>query len=268
MADERNASFTKNLMAGKVCFMAGATSGINRQIARRFCLEGAIVYVISRSLDKVTATVDELSSLGTEAAGKNVDVRSYPDVEEAVGDCIAKFGKIDMVLAGQAGNFPAGAAQMSSNAFKSVIDIDLLGTFNVCRATVEHLNKTDGNIIAITAPQGSSPWMYQSHVCAAKAGVNMLIKCLALEWGPSGIRVNAISPGPIDDTEGMRRLAGSTEQLKKTKDSLALRDLGAKDDIADAALWLCSSAARYVTGTIIEVEGGTSLGDASGALKL
>ena len=267
MADTQT-PFKENLMAGKVCFLSGATSGINRQIAVRLAQQGATIYVVSRSLDKVNDTVAELEGLGIKAAGRNVDVRSYPDVEEAVNDCIEKFGQIDMVLAGQAGNFPAGAAQMSANAFKSVIDIDLLGTFNVCRATVEHLNKTDGNIIAITAPQATRPWLYQSHVCAAKAGVNMLIKCLALEWGPSGIRVNAISPGPIADTEGMRRLAGTAEMLEQTTNSLALRELGTKDDIADAAIWLCSPAARYVTGTIIEVEGGTSLGDASGALKL
>ena len=96
----------------------------------------------------------------------------------------------------------------------------------------------------------------------------MLIKCLALEWGPSGIRVNAISPGPIADTEGMRRLASTPEMVDKTKNALALREFGAKDDIADAALWLCSDAAKYVTGTIIEVEGGTSLGDATNALGL
>ncbi len=268
MSDERNSTFTENQMAGKICLMAGATSGINLQIARRFALEGATIYVISRSPNKVDATVEELKSLGAKAAGSSVDVREYADVEKAVNDCVDQFQQIDMALAGQAGNFPAGAAQMSANAFKSVIDIDLIGTFNVCRASVEHLNKTDGNVIAITAPQATTPWLYQSHVCAAKAGVNMLIKCMALEWGPSGIRVNAISPGPIADTEGMRRLASTQEMLDKTTQALALRELGRKDDIADAALWLCSSAARYVTGTIIEVEGGTSLGDASSALKL
>ncbi|NHK27675.1 SDR family oxidoreductase [Parvularcula flava] len=265
---ERNDSYKENLMSGKVCFMSGATSGINRQIAVRFAMEGAKVFVISRSQDKVDDTVAELHGLGAEAAGAAVDVRNWDAVEAAVKTCVGTFGEIDMVLAGQAGNFPAGAAQMSANAFKSVVDIDLLGSFNIFRATVHHVKKPGASLIAITAPQATHPWLYQSHVCAAKAGVNMLVKCLAMEWGASGIRVNAISPGPIADTEGMRRLAGTPEAAEKYKSALALKDFGSKDNIADAALWLCSSAASYVTGTILEVEGGTSLGDASGSMKL
>lgn len=268
MTDQRNDTYKPDLMKDKVCFMAGATSGINLQIARRFAMEGAKIYVISRSLDKVTDTVAQLRGLGAEAAGKNVDVRSYPDVEEAVEDCVSQFGKIDMVLAGQAGNFPAGAAQMSPNAFKSVVDIDLLGTYHIFRATVGHTNRPGASFIAITAPQATRPWLYQSHVCAAKAAVNMLVKCCALEWGPSGVRVNAISPGPIGETEGMERLAPSDEMKEHARQQLALKRLGDKDDIADAALWLCTSAADYVTGTILEVEGGTNLNDATNALQL
>lgn len=255
-------------MTGKVCFMAGATSGINEQIARRFAQAGAKVFVISRSPEKVERTIEMLRGEGAEADGAPVDVRSYPDVEAAVAKCVEKFGKLDVVLAGQAGNFPAGAAQMSANAFKSVIDIDLLGTFNIFRACVHEANRPGASFFAITAPQATRPWLYQSHVCAAKAGVNMLIQCCAMEWGVSGIRVNGISPGPIAGTEGMERLAPSEEVKEKYKAALPLRDFGARDNIADAALWLCSPAASYVTGTVIEVEGGCNLGDATDALKI
>ena len=96
----------------------------------------------------------------------------------------------------------------------------------------------------------------------------MLTKCCAMEWGKSGIRVNAISPGPIDDTEGMKRLSGSPAIVEKYKQGLALKRMGVKDEIADACLWLCSDAARYVTGTILEVDGGTALGDSSMAMDL
>ena len=255
-------------MSGKTCFMSGATSGINEQIARRFAQAGAKIFVISRTPEKVAATVEMLKGEGAEADGAAVDARSYPDVEAAVGKCVDTFGEIDMVLAGQAGNFPAGAAQMSANAFKSVIDIDLLGTFNVFRSTVEKCRKPGASFIAITAPQATQPWMYQSHVCAAKAGVNMLVKCCAMEWGLSGIRVNAISPGPIAGTEGMDRLAPNEEMKEKYKNMLPLKEFGNRDDIADAALWLCSDGADYVTGTILEIEGGCNLGDTSTAMKL
>lgn len=255
-------------MSGKVCFMAGATSGINEQIARRFAKAGASVFVISRSIEKVERTVAMLKDEGAQAGGAAVDVRSYPDVEAAVEKCVADLGKLDVVLAGQAGNFPAGAAQMSSNAFKSVVDIDLLGTFNIFRSAVHHANRPGASFFAITAPQATRPWLYQSHVCAAKAGVNMLVKCCAMEWGTSGVRVNAISPGPIDGTEGMDRLAPTPEIREQYKKALALKSFGDRDDIADAALWLCSPSADYVTGTILEVEGGCNLGDASEALPI
>lgn len=256
-------------MSGKVCFMSGATSGINEQIARRFAEAGAKVFVVSRSVEKVERTVAMLEAAGAAAAdGRAVDARSYPDVESAVEACAEALGPIDMCLAGQAGNFPAGAAQMSANAFKSVVDIDLIGTYNVFRAAVHRANRPGASFIAITAPQATQPWLFQSHVCAAKAGVNMLVKCMAMEWGVSGVRVNAISPGPIEGTEGMARLAPSEELHEKYREALALKRFGNRDDIADAALWLCSDGADYVTGTILEVEGGTSLGDATQSMKI
>jgi NAD(P)-dependent dehydrogenase (short-subunit alcohol dehydrogenase family) len=256
-------------MSGKTCFMSGATSGINEQIARRFAEAGAKVFVVSRSIEKVEATVAMLKEAGAaEADGRSVDARSYPDMEEAIAACADRMGPIDMCLAGQAGNFPAGAAQMSANAFKSVIDIDLLGTFNVFRAAVHKATRPGASFIAITAPQATQPWLFQSHVCAAKAGVNMLVKCLAMEWGIEGVRVNAISPGPIEGTEGMARLAPSEEMHEKYRQALALKKFGNRDDIADAALWLTSPGADYVTGTILEVEGGTTLGDASQSMKI
>jgi NAD(P)-dependent dehydrogenase (short-subunit alcohol dehydrogenase family) len=267
-SDNEKSAFKSDIMAGKTCFMAGATSGINQQIARRFAMAGANVFVISRSEDKVSATVEELRALGAKADGAAVDVRDYDKVAEAVQKCVSLYGKIDMVLAGQAGNFLAPAAGMSANAFKSVIDIDLLGSFNVFRASVEHLNRPGASLIAVTAPQATNPMPYQTHVCAAKAGVNMLVKSLAMEWGPSGIRVNAISPGPIDDTEGMRRLAGDPKIAARYKQALALRRWGSKDDIANAALFLCTPEGAYITGTIMEVDGGISLGDASSALPM
>ena len=255
-------------MSGKSCFMSGATSGINQQIARRFAEAGAKVFVVSRSIEKVEATVAMLKEAGAEAAdGAAVDARSYPDVEAAVTKAAEQFGPLDMVLAGQAGNFPIGAAQMSANAFKTVVDIDLLGTFNVFRSACHLAKRPGASFIAITAPQAKRPWLYQSHVCAAKAGVNMLVQCMAMEWGISGVRVNAISPGPIDDTEGMDRLAPTPEARKEAEERVAMKAFGNKDDIADAALWLCSEGADYVTGTILEIEGGTSLGDATTAMK-
>jgi NAD(P)-dependent dehydrogenase (short-subunit alcohol dehydrogenase family) len=174
------------------------------------------------------------------------------------------FGPIDVVISGAAGNFLAPALGLSSNAFRTVIEIDLIGTFNVFRACFEYLRKPGASLIAITAPLARRPVLYQAHASAAKAGVNSLTMTLAMEWGPAGVRVNGISPGPIGDTEGMARLAPSPESTAALKRQLPLRDYGTKRDIADSAVFLASDNARYVTGTVLDCDGGTVLGDASG----
>ena len=248
--------------AGKHVFVAGASSGINLEIAHGFAREGARLTVLSRSEEKIAAAAQVLRDAGATALGIACDVRDYPGLEAAYAQAVAAHGAIDVLISGAAGNFLAPAVKLSANAFKTVIDIDLLGTFNVFRASWDHLVKPGASLIAITAGQAVHPMSFQVHACAAKAGVNMVTKCLALEWGPAGVRVNAISPGPIGDTEGMRRLA-DPEREKQIKGRLALRDYGAKRDIADAALFLSSPEAKYITGTILHVDGGSDLGDAS-----
>jgi NAD(P)-dependent dehydrogenase (short-subunit alcohol dehydrogenase family) len=256
-------AFRPDLLAGKTAFVAGASSGINLRIAQRFAEAGAKVMIISRSEEKIAAAAKTITDNGHDCIGMACDVRDYAKVGEALAHCHDRFGEIDIVLSGAAGNFLAPALGMSANAFKTVVDIDLLGTFHVLHASYQHLRKPGASLIAITAGQAVKPMLYQIHACAAKAGVNQVTKCLAMEWGPAGVRVNAVSPGPIGDTEGMARLApGATGDAIKAR--IALRDYGTKDDIADACLWLASDAARYVTGAIINVDGGSELGDAGG----
>jgi NAD(P)-dependent dehydrogenase (short-subunit alcohol dehydrogenase family) len=248
--------------AGKHVFVAGASSGINLEIAHAFGAAGAKVTVLSRSEEKIAAAAQGLRDAGATALGIACDVRDYAGLEAAFAQGVAVHGPVDVLVSGAAGNFLAPALKTSANAFKTVIDIDLLGTYNVFRASWDHLTKPGASLIAITAGQAVHPMAFQIHACAAKAGVNMVTKCLALEWGPAGVRVNAISPGPIADTEGMRRLADPVREAK-IKKSLPLRDYGTKADIAEAAMFLSSPAAKYITGTILNVDGGNDLGDAS-----
>lgn len=248
--------------AGKVVFVAGGSSGINLSIAQAFARAGAKVALISRSQEKITAAAKSITDEGFEALGFAADVRDYQAVEDALRQTASRFGTIDVVVSGAAGNFVAAALDMTANGFKTIIDIDLIGTFNVFRAAFEFLTRPGASLIAITG-QAPRPTMYQSHVCAAKAGINMLTQCLAMEWGPAGVRVNAIAPGMIGDTEGMRRLAPSEAENELNTSSIALRGYGAKEDIADAALFLSSDSARYITGAILFVDGGLFLGDSS-----
>ena len=250
-------------LVGRTAFVAGASGGINLAIAKRMAEAGANVAIISRSLDKIEAAASAILAIGGSAFGVAADVRDFAAVETAISQTQNRFGDIDIVVSGAAGNFVSPAVGMSSNAFKTVIDIDLIGTFNVLRASFAYLRKPGASLISITAPQGAHPEMFQAHACAAKAGVNMLTRCLAMEWGPAGVRVNAISPGPIQDTEGVARLAANPSSNAAWKARLALRRYGTKQDIAELALFLASDASEYITGTVVDCDGGSGLGDAS-----
>ncbi len=248
--------------SGKNVFVAGGTSGINLGVAHAFARAGAKVTVASRSPEKVSAAVEALEAHGGEAAGFALDVREYAKVEEAFKATQARFGSIDVLVSGAAGNFPAPALGISPNGFKSVVDIDLMGTFHVLRAAFPYLTKPGACLINISAPQAFLPMEFQMHVCAAKAGVDMITRVAALEWGPAGIRVNSVVPGPIDNTEGMRRLAPTEAAMKLAVDTVPIKKLGTVDNIADACLWLSSPMASYVSGVILPVDGGWSLGGA------
>ena len=214
---------------------------------------------MSRSADKIEAAVGEIRHAGGVADGFAADVRDYAAVEEAAARA-SSAGSLDVVVSGAAGNFLAAAAAMSSNAFQTVVGIDLVGTFHAARACHRHMTRPGSSFLAISAPQSRRPMLGQAHVCAAKAGIDMLVKCLALEWGPQGIRANAISPGPIAGTEGMRRLAPDEASERAIKEALPLGRYGEAEEIAAAACFLASDEGAYITGTILDVDGGTMLG--------
>ncbi|GAA4875421.1 SDR family oxidoreductase [Ferrimonas pelagia] len=253
-----------DILKGRVAYISGGTSGINLGIAKGLSAYGAKVVVIGRNSEKAQAAAEEIRQhAGGEALAFSADVRDFGAVMATIEQTREHFGPPDIVIAGAAGNFPAPASNISANGFKTVMDIDLQGTFNVFRAAYEHCNKPGSSFIAITAEQAVKAMPFQSHVGAAKAGINMLVKDLALEWGREGIRVNCICPGPINDTEGMRRLAPTPEIEQMMKARISLGDLGDKEDIANAVVYLCSPLGRYITGTVLDVDGGCQLGDAS-----
>ena len=199
--------------------------------------------------------------IGGDALGLSADVRDYGAIRAALEQTVSDFGLLDIVIAGAAGNFLAPALGMSANAFKTVVDIDLLGTFNTLRACHDLLNKPGASLIAITAGQADQAMALQIHACAAKAGVNQVVRTLAIEWGPD-VRVNGISPGPIAGTEGMERLSPNPGMKEASESRIPMKRWGEIGEIADAAAFLCSPAASYITGAILDVDGGSSVGDA------
>ena len=250
--------------AGRTVFVAGGTSGINLGIAEAFAEAGAKLAVISRSQERIDQAVGRLRAFGGEVIGLSADVRNVEAVAAALRTAHDSFGLIDVLVSGAAGNFPSTALGMSANGFKAVVDIDLLGTFNVLRTAHAYLRKPGALVVNISAPQALLPIALQSHVCAAKAGVDMLTRVLAIEWGHDGIRVNSVVPGPIEDTEGMARLAPTLEARQAIVQGVPLGRMGTKQDVANLVLFLASPRAAYITGAVIPVDGGWSANGAAG----
>ena len=247
----------------------GGTSGINRGVAELFARHGARVAVASRSDDKVKTTVESLQALGAEAMGFCADVRDLDAVETGLAQVHAEFGDFDVLVSGAAGNFPATVNGMSANAFRSVVEIDLMGTFHVMKAGFQHLKKPGASVINISAPQAFLPMQAQAHVCSAKAGVDMITRTLSLEWGHAGVRINSVVPGPIDGTEGMARLAPDEATRQRVIESVPLGRMGSPVDIGQACLFLGCDLSSYISGVILPVDGAwsqTGCGDMSSYL--
>lgn len=252
--------FRDDVLAGKVAFVTGGGSGICKGIARAYMAHGASVAIVGRKADRLEAAARELSEeTGRACLATPADVRDPKRVEEALDATLERFGRIDIVVNGAAGNFLCPASQLSYNAMRTVVEIDALGTWHVCRAAFERgLRDHGGSIINISATLHYAATPLQAHASAAKAAVDSMTKSLALEWGPMGIRVNAIAPGPIDDTEGMARLA-PPDMKQKLADAVPLKRFGTIEDVANVAVFLATDAASFVHGAIIVVDGGAWL---------
>jgi peroxisomal 2,4-dienoyl-CoA reductase len=247
--------FNADLLKGRVALITGGGTGICRGIALAFAQHGCDVAITSRKPEHLEPTAGELRQLGVGAVAKAADVRDPAAVNDAVAAVIGELGRLDILVNGAAGNFICLAENLSPNGFGTVVDIDLKGTFNVSRAALPHLKARGGSVLNISATLPYLGTMGQSHAAAAKAGIDSLTRTLAVEWGPYGIRVNGIAPGPIEGTEGVRRL--TSEASRQTAErNCPLRRLGTTDDVANAALYLCSDAASYVNGVTLVVDGG------------
>jgi NAD(P)-dependent dehydrogenase (short-subunit alcohol dehydrogenase family) len=245
----------KDLYKGKTVFVTGGGSGINLGVAKNFAALGASIAICGRTQEKLDAAAAELSTLGARVCPVVADVRDFAALQAAFARSLEELGPVDVLVCGAAGNFLVPAEKLSPNGFKSVIDIDLLGSFNASRAAFEQLQGTRGSVIFISAGMAYMPHAYQVHVGAAKAGIDMLMKNLAIEWGRYGIRANSIVPGPIAGTEGMKRLPGSGELIK----AIPVGRMGTADDIGQAAAFLASPLASYVSGCVMVVDGGQNL---------
>ena len=263
--------FLPDLFAGQVAFVTGGATGIGKEICRELGRHGARIAIASRKQEALDAAAEELRGEGIEVWTRSCDVRNAAGVRETVAGLVDHHDRLDIVVHNAAGNFPVPIANLSRNGFKSVVDIDLLGTYNVSKAAFDvWLRAHGGNVVNITAPFEMKGAAFQAHVAAAKAGVDSLTRTCAVEWGPYGIRVNAIAPGSIAGTEGVRRFAAAVPGSGDTGDTASTEArparprnpvgvVGHGSDIANLLLYLCSPAARFVSGQVIEVDGAASV---------
>ncbi|KAI8719002.1 2,4-dienoyl-CoA reductase ((3E)-enoyl-CoA-producing) [Fusarium sp. LHS14.1] len=245
---------------GRVVFVTGGAGSICSMQTRALVRLGANACIIGRNVEKTEAAAKDIATvrLGAKVIGiGGCDVRKVESLQAAAERCVKELGGIDLVIAGAAGNFVAPIEGMSSNAFKSVMDIDVLGTFNTIKATMPHLLRSSNpRIIYVSATFHYTGMPLQAHVSAAKASIDSLMASVALEYGPRGVTSNVIAPGGIEGTEGLARL-GSEEAPERRQylKGIPAGRLGTVRDISDATVFLFSEAGSYVNGQVLAVDG-------------
>ncbi|OCH88828.1 2,4-dienoyl-CoA reductase [Obba rivulosa] len=256
-AVDSTAVFKSDLFKGKVLFCTGGGSGICKAMTEAVMRHGASATIVGRNVDRLTQSAQELSkATGQECLAVQADVRHFNQLRDAVARAIERFGTIDFVICGAAGNFLAPINGLSVNGFKTVIEIDTIGTYNTIKATLQHIRASKGSYIHVSATLHYRGTPYQVHVSAAKAAVDATSAVLAVEEGPHGIRSNVIAPGPIGGTEGMDRLSPKGDAQQVVYPRLPAGRLGDVKDIANMTVFLFSDAANFVTGQVIAVDGG------------
>ncbi|EMC99123.1 hypothetical protein BAUCODRAFT_392081 [Baudoinia panamericana UAMH 10762] len=263
------------IFTDKVLFCTGGAGTICSMQVRAFVALGGNACIIGRNVEKTEKGAADIATVraGAKVLGIGaVDVRDPKALQAAADRCARELGGIDFAIAGAAGNFLAPMAQLSPNAFKTVIDIDAIGSYNTAKAVMPYLVEsvkkhgntgkaqptgTGGRIIFISASFHFRGMPLQAHVMAAKAAVDQIAHSVAIEFGPYGVTSNVITPGPIAGTEGMERLSRSDEHtVTESKRQIPVGRWGEVKEIADATVYLFSEAGSYVNGNVLVVDGG------------
>ena len=258
--------FEKNLLNGQTIVITGGGTGLGKSMSRRFGELGANIVISGRRKEKLEETADEFSKLGINVLTCPGDVRKLEDVELMTSQAIDKFGKIDGLLNNAAGNFISPTEMLSPNAFKVVIDIVLMGTWN-CTSTIgkEMIKNKKGNVLSIVTTYAwtGSPYVVPS--AAAKAGVLAMTRSLAVEWGKYNIRFNAIAPGPFPTKGAWSRLMppGFEDFEDGMKNKIPMKRFGERHELENLASYLMSDGSDYINGEVVTIDGGEWLAGAA-----
>ena len=257
--------FENNLLENKTIIITGGGTGLGKSMARRFGELGANLVISGRRKEVLEETAHEFSGKNIDVLTCPGDVRKVKDVEDMLKQTLDKFGKVDALLNNAAGNFISPTEMLSQNAFKAVIDIVLMGTWN-CTSVIgkEMISNKKGNILSIVTTYAwtGSPFVVPS--AAAKAGVLAMTRSLAVEWGKHNIRFNAIAPGPFPTKGAWSRLMppGFEDFEDTMKNKIPMKRFGERHELENLASYLMSDGSAYINGEVITIDGGEWLAGA------
>lgn len=253
-------TFNKYNFKHKVVLVTGSGTGIGAEIAKVFLDNGAFVALVGRRLEKLEETVKGYDSSNYLLLSKDISISSSS--QEIVDAILKRFGHLDVVISNAGVFVGAPIEEMTIQQWNKVMDVNLNANFYLAKAIYPELKKTKGNFIVTSSVSGIRGDWKQYAYNASKHGVTGLVRCLALDWGKDGIRVNAVAPAFTETpmTAGIAKESDPNyqEEIKPLINRIALKRVGQPKDIAPSYLFLASEDASYITGVILPVDGGTS----------
>lgn len=256
--------FTENLLAGEIALVTGGGTGIGAAIAKAMAAHGADVAIASRDMDHLAPVAEEIEAKNQEACATTVDVREPDEVEAMIESVTDRLGEVTVLVNNAGANFIQPFESLSVTGWRAVVGTVLDGTAHCTRVVGKRMvDNGGGAIISMGATNVIRGAPFHAHSGAAKAGVHNLMRSVAAEWAPSGVRANTVAPGVIYTSGTAEMLAGGLDE-RIVEDDLAADRLGTPADCVPLTLFLASDAAAYITGGYFPVDGGQLLAPTPG----
>jgi NAD(P)-dependent dehydrogenase (short-subunit alcohol dehydrogenase family) len=257
LLQQKRTMLPEGTLEGKVAIITGGATGLGKTMANEFARLGANIVIASRKQDRLDEAAQEIAENGIKVETIQTDIRHPDQVQRMIDRTVDEFGKVDILVNNAAGNFRVPALDMSFNAWNTIINIVLNGTFYCSQTAAKQMVKqqTGGSILNIGSVSAWTGGPLTAHSTAAKAGVLALTKTLAVEWAPYQIRTNMIAPGPMEDTGGVQQLWSTPESVEKILKSIPLNRFGNTQEIANLASYLVSDYASFISGACFVADG-------------